>query len=133
MFRLIRHHHYVSVNIQWRTQRLTEITVDDISEHERWIPYYGEDADTNSIAPENYPPYKTHAISCFEHTCKLAIILNDIIARLYARKRSANFDHGASQLRQRLDTWRNDLPLHLRYDPDHLPLYCPPPHIINQK
>jgi hypothetical protein len=109
------------------------ILLTDTSEHEPWTPYYGSTATSKGISESQYPLYKTHAISCFEHNCRLAMIISEIIARLYSHKSSAEFNQGPRQLRERLDQWRRDLPAHLRYDPDSLPKICPPPHIVTQK
>ncbi|KAK5046111.1 hypothetical protein LTR84_008568 [Exophiala bonariae] len=110
----------------------TPSLVDDISENDLWVPYYGDSNTGSNIKGADYPAYKTHAISCFENTCKLAVIINDIIARLYSRRSSTKFDDGPRRLRERLDSWRRQSPGHLRYDPECLPQVCPPPHIVNQ-
>lgn len=74
---------------------------------------------------------KAHSISCFENSCKLSVILNDIILQLYSRRGSPDVD-GTLQIKRRLDTWRENLPENLKYDPENLPAYCPPPHIMSQ-
>lgn len=74
---------------------------------------------------------KAHSISCFENSCKLSVILNDIILQLYSRRGSPDLE-GTLQIKRRLDEWRRNLPEYLKYDPDNLPACCPPPHIMTQ-
>jgi hypothetical protein len=64
---------------------------------------------------------------------KLSIIINDIIVQLYSRRSRTITEAALRDITRRLDRWRADSPLHLRYDPDALPKMGPPPHIISQK
>lgn len=74
---------------------------------------------------------KAHLISCFENSCKISVILNDIIIQLYSRRGPLDIERTLF-IKQRLDEWREKLPVHLKYDPDNLPPHCPPPHIMTQ-
>lgn len=74
---------------------------------------------------------KAHSISCFENSCKLAVILSDIILQLYSRRGPPDMSE-TLRIRERLDDWRENSPQHLKYDPELLPEFCPPPHIITQ-
>lgn len=74
---------------------------------------------------------KAHLISCFENSCKISVILNDIIIQLYSRRGPPDIER-TLLIKQRLDEWREKLPVHLKYDPDNLPPHCPPPHIMTQ-
>ena len=76
---------------------------------------------------------KTFSVSCFANSCKLSIIINDIIVQLYSRRNRTMTEAALKDIETRLDLWRARSPAHLRYEPDNLPDICPPPHIISQK
>ncbi|KJR88101.1 uncharacterized protein SPSK_07014 [Sporothrix schenckii 1099-18] len=123
--------------------------LDDFAEHELWRPpapaSSSPSGNTNSGNPlfgrTLYPPVKSHAISCFANTCRLAVILSDIVLQLYSRRRPAPSSTASTsaasiasvqRLRDRLDAWRAATPSHLLIaDPDHTTV-CPPPHILTQ-
>jgi len=105
--------------------------VDTFAEHELWMPYH---ADSLNISIGEYPPMKNHAVSCFENSCKLSVIINDIIHELYSRRGPSDVDGNVIKgIRDQLDDWRMNSPKHLKYEPQDLPKYCPPPHILSQK
>ncbi len=80
--------------------------MDDFAEHELWTPYYGDRNNLSKISPGKYPPMKAHAISCFENSCKIAVIINDIILQLYSRRGTPDVDSALRGIRDRLDEWR---------------------------
>lgn len=125
--RSTRHQSYVS------TRKGPLMSVDDSVEHETWTPQTGTSTSMANPSLGEYPYYKTHAISCFTNSCKLAIILNDIIMRLYSRRQDVDLPSAFVNIRDRLDTWRNTSSPHLVYNTDKLPRFCPPPHILTQK
>jgi hypothetical protein len=61
------------------------------------------------------------------------MIIHDIIVQLYYRRNRTNTEETIKDIKSRLDSWRENSPRHLKYDPDNLPTICPPPHIISQK
>ncbi|CAK7216506.1 hypothetical protein SCUCBS95973_002821 [Sporothrix curviconia] len=138
--------------------------LDDFAEHELWTPLATATAvgvgggptaqqqqqkQQKQQQPPAYPPTKSHAISCFANTCRLAVILCDIILQLYSRRRrpspstATTADQGdvdaalIQGIRERLDAWRAATPAHLLCEPadggdsdgDDA---CPPPHILTQ-
>ncbi|KAK6004300.1 hypothetical protein QM012_009150 [Aureobasidium pullulans] len=106
--------------------------VDETSETETWSPYNGESFSLTKLPPGQYPPMRSHAVSCFTNSCKIAVIINDIILQLYSRRDRHITESSLHDIRARLDTWRAQSPSHLKYDPDNLPAVSPPPHIITQ-
>ncbi|CZR69962.1 related to pathway-specific regulatory protein [Phialocephala subalpina] len=104
--------------------------MDQFSEHEQWNPCYGESGNLSEIPGGSYPPMESHAVSCFENSCKLAVILNDIILQLYSRRAPTQIS--LRSIRDKLNSWRAKSPRHLVYDPDALPEISPPPHILTQ-
>lgn len=99
-----------------------------------WTPYCGGDfINVSKLTQTPYPPSRSHAVSCFSNSCKLSIVINDIIVQLYSRRSRTITESALRDIKARLDTWRAESPVHLRYDPDALPSVCPPPHLISQK
>lgn len=107
--------------------------VDDSAESDVWSPYYEDTSPLTRLAPSQYPVMKSHAVSCFANSCKLSVIINDIIVQLYSKRSRAITESSLNDIKARLETWRAESPVHLRYDPQYLPTICPPPHIISQK
>lgn len=109
--------------------------MDDFSELETWSPYVSDSFTLTHMAPSTYPPHKAHLVSCFANSCKLSVIINDIVLSLYHRRtrNTPNTGIALKRITRRLDNWRVESPKHLRCDPDNLPEICPPPHIICQK
>lgn len=85
------------------------------------------------LAPGEYRTRKGHYVSCFANSCKLSIIINDIIINLYSRRGVLNLNGALEQIMTKLAAWRAQSPAHLKYDAEDLPEICPPPHIISQK
>ena len=107
--------------------------VDDSAEEELWSPHYGDTVNLSRVSVGEYPPMKSHVISCFENSGRLAVILNDIILNLYSRRAGPSANEAHRSIRDKLAEWREKSPSYLKYDPDNLPSMCPPPHILTQK
>ncbi|KND91752.1 Nitrogen assimilation transcription factor nirA [Tolypocladium ophioglossoides CBS 100239] len=106
--------------------------LDDSAEYEEWSPYCGGAMNLSRLPITEYPPMKSHLVSCFENSCKLAVIINDIIIPLYSRRGAPNVDDTLSGIRHRLNNRREESPPHLKCAPENLPDICPPPHILTQ-
>lgn len=112
---------------------LTRVRVDDSADNELWSPYSEDHLNLTKLAPGQYPATRSNAVSCFANSCKLSIIVNDIILQVYSRRSRPITEAALKDIKARLDLWRTQSPSHLRYDPNHLPDICPPPHIMSQK
>ncbi|CAI6080465.1 unnamed protein product [Clonostachys chloroleuca] len=106
--------------------------LDDSTDLDIWSPYYGNSLNLTKFTQNQYPPMRNYAVSTFVSSCKLSMIIHDIIVQLYYRRNRTNTEETIKDVKSRLDSWRENSPRHLRYDPDHLPTICPPPHIISQ-
>src|SRR5689334_17558052 len=102
-------------------------------ELDTWAPSYSDSRDLASLTHHQYSPRTSHTVSCFANSCRLSIIINDIIFQLYSRKSRTISESAFRDIKIRLDLWRAESPAHLRYEPDSLPSISPPPHIISQK
>ncbi|KAF9872859.1 Nitrogen assimilation transcription factor nit-4 [Colletotrichum karsti] len=106
--------------------------LDDSDEIKLWSPYHEDSLNLANLPPGQYPPARSHAVSCFINSCKLSIIINDIIFQVYSRRSRPITETALEDIKERLDIWRAQSPPHLRYDPERLPRICPPPHLISQ-
>ncbi|KAH6954605.1 fungal-specific transcription factor domain-containing protein [Fusarium avenaceum] len=106
--------------------------MDDSAESETWSPYFEDTSPLTRLAPGQYPIMQSHAVSCFANSCKLSVIINDIIVQLYSKRSRAITESSLNDITTRLDNWRAASPIHLRCNPEFLPTICPPPHIISQ-
>ena len=117
----------------WYRNTAKQLTVDDSMELETWSPYYGDSLNLSKLTHNQYPHMVSHSVSCFVNSCRLSIIINDIIVQLYSRRSRTITEQALKDIKTRLDRWRAQSPAHLSYDPDNLPPICPPPHLISQK
>jgi len=86
------------------------------------------------VHSDGYPPNKNYAVSCFVNSCRLAIIINDIVVQLYSKRNNRSMTESSLRdIKVRLDVWRAESPSHLKFNVDNLPAVCPPPHIVSQK
>lgn len=115
----------------WIVRMLTRLTVDESSEDDFWTPFHADSL--TMIALPEYPPTRGYYVSAFANSCKIAVIIKDMIMCLYSRRRMRDLDAGRESIVARLSAWRENTPLHLRYDANSLPDICPPPHIMCQK
>ena len=113
---------------------LTYTSVQDTAEvDDMWSPYYANVLNLTKLSNHQYPPSRGYLVSCFANSCKLSIIINDVIVHLYSRKSQSKAEDALNNIKPRLEEWRAMSPAHLRYDPESLPAISPPPHIISQK
>lgn len=106
--------------------------MDDAGE-DLWRPYCDDAADLAGQRLGKYPHVQSYTVSCFRNSCKLAVIINDIIVHLYSRRSRAITETALKDIKRRLDIWRTQSPEHLRYGSDNIPSVSPPPHIVAQK
>ena len=120
--------------------------MDDYSDKELWFPYYGESPAPENAASSNYPPVQGYVVSCFQHLCKLCVILNDLMQEIYsstaAARRYTEHQEQSPEVRngnedpfikisRELRDWWLSLPAHLRIAPDQMPSLAPPVHIMS--
>ncbi|KLU83191.1 hypothetical protein MAPG_02256 [Magnaporthiopsis poae ATCC 64411] len=106
--------------------------LDDSSDLEPWIPYYGDSINLTASTRGQYPPHGNYSVSCFANSCRLSIIINDIVVRLYSKRSRSVTKAALRDIKLRLELWRAESPSHLRLEPDDPPAVCPPPHLVSQ-
>ncbi|XHG05639.1 hypothetical protein AWENTII_008855 [Aspergillus wentii] len=99
--------------------------LDQYEELEHWQPFA-----YSTVMP--YPGSPAYSVSTFKELCKLSVILNGVLNKVYSERSSthsrkdliANLTSLDTQLKQ----WHAALPPHLRFHPGQT---TPPPHILS--
>ena len=105
--------------------------MDDSAENELWSPF-----GISHAQALQYPPTPARSISCFMQMCRLSVILNQILVHLYSPFRLNTDGDVAGCLDregQALRIWWEELPDPLKINHKHLPMHCPPSHIVTLK
>lgn len=128
--------------IHERDYDVTFPSEDEPDEHEQWRPIRPDGTDY-SVAPKfpqeddrsilpRYTPVKAHTMSCFSAAGALAVLINRIIANIYAirtRVLGQSSETLLTLLDQSLASWYIGLPPHLVYTPKSKKV--PPPHVLS--
>ncbi|KAG7426450.1 Nitrogen assimilation transcription factor nit-4 [Fusarium oxysporum f. sp. raphani] len=99
----------------------------DDPETELWPPYPIPDDE----ALQSYIPRPSHLLLCFAYTCKISVIINDILFSIYGSKRTKDVLDFVQTTRERLHSWRSSLPAALHVD--YQAQTCPPTHFVAQQ
>ncbi|KAH7196430.1 fungal-specific transcription factor domain-containing protein [Fusarium flagelliforme] len=97
-----------------------------------WPPYSFVEDECRSVEGDaiEYTPRPAHLLLTFAHTCKISVIINDVLLNIYGSKRTRDVLEFIQSTRGRLQTWRANLPAVLNVDYKELP--CPPTHMVAQ-
>jgi len=104
--------------------------LDTYEELEHWLPY----AYTTET---RYTGSAGYSVSTFTELCKLCVILNDILDKMYCEGRTARpvneLMEDLDNLETRLQCWQSELPEHLQLDPksEIRTANIPPPHVLS--
>ncbi|KAK5056787.1 hypothetical protein LTR84_012319 [Exophiala bonariae] len=112
---------------------IPEEFLDSFDEMGQWTPYVDPEAQSLSLGLLVYQPRPCYALSTFQSLLRLSIIAAQVIDDLYSVK-SATAPQSIllqkkRELTARLTEWNENLPAHLRFDPDKD--NTPPPHQLN--
>ncbi|KAI0448774.1 hypothetical protein F5B21DRAFT_518684 [Xylaria acuta] len=94
--------------------------VDNSADQDSWVPYYHDSIDLTKLGHGHYPPTRAHLVGSFINSCRLSIIINDIIIQLYSCRIREGTQIAFKDIKDRLHLWRTHSPAHLKYDPDNL-------------
>ncbi|GAB1205325.1 hypothetical protein APSETT445_003998 [Aspergillus pseudonomiae] len=110
--------------------------LDDFSDHDPWVPFYGPDPKSAELPP--YPPTPGRVMSCFTELCKLCKILTRVMLELYSSQHASHTEHPSDpraaafvSIKQELHNWYSSLPSYLHIPPNDMPELSPPPHITS--
>lgn len=102
--------------------------LDDFTDHDPWVPFYGPDTKASDLPP--FPPTPGRIMSCFTELCKLCKILTRVMLELYSLQ-SADQATSFVEIKQELQDWFSSLPSFLHISPNNMPELSPPPHITS--
>lgn len=103
--------------------------LDHYEELEPWQPFAYSDV-------LSYPASPAYSVSTFTQLCKLSLILNEILNKVYSERTSNRSPHTLTATLNRLDmqlkTWYEALPDHLQYTNNTTTgAVPPPPHVLS--
>ncbi|KAH7147522.1 fungal-specific transcription factor domain-containing protein [Fusarium sp. MPI-SDFR-AT-0072] len=111
-----------------------------LPEPPRWDPDLPEEPETELWPPygipedeslSHYTPRPSHLLLCFAYTCKMSVIINDILFSIYGSKRTKDVLDFVQTTRESLHSWRSSLPPELLVD--YQSRTCPPTHFVAQQ
>ncbi|KAJ5387049.1 hypothetical protein N7509_009590 [Penicillium cosmopolitanum] len=101
--------------------------LDHYEELEHWQPFAYSDA-------QSYPGSPAYSVSTFTELCKLSLILNGILNKVYSERSSNRTPEELmatlSSLDAQLRSWQHGLPRHLQFS-NNTAQTTPPPHVIS--
>lgn len=104
------------------------VFLDHYEELEQWTPFA-------YTANSRYPGSPAYSVSTFTELCKLCVILNDVLNKVYgeksARRGSDKLAQDLKFLISELESWDHALPSHLKFDPMTNGAMAPPPHVLS--
>lgn len=110
--------------------------LDDFTDHDPWVPFYGPDPKAAELPP--YPSTPGHVMSCFTELCKLCKILTRVMLELYSSQSASHSDNSSDprmavfmEIKKELQDWHSSLPPFLHIPRNDMPELSPPPHITS--
>lgn len=116
------------MSLQEADTRVPMIFQDNFEELETWHPQAFP-------GTQDYPGSPTYSVSTFTELCRLSVIMNDILNKVYAEKTTKRApERLAADLRSLhsdLEKWETALPHHLRFENIEASGVVPPPHVLS--
>lgn len=115
------------VSLQHCDTRVSLSFLDHYEELEPWQPFAYSDTQSYSGSPG-------YSVSTFVQLCKLSLVLNEILNKVYSERSSNRSPHdliaSLNTLDGQLKDWHDALPDHLRFNA-HATKVVPPPHVLS--
>lgn len=115
------------VSIQEFDTKVSLTLLDHYEELEHWQPFAYTDV-------QSYPGSPAYSVSTFTQLCKLSLILNCILNKVYSERSSNRSSQELVTTLKALDTqlktWHDELPEHLCFGPSTTQT-TPPPHVLS--
>lgn len=115
------------VSLQHCDTRVSLSFLDHYEELEPWQPFAYSDTQSYSGSPG-------YSVSTFIQLCKLSLVLNEILNKVYSERSSNRSPHdliaSLNTLDGQLKEWYDALPDHLRFNA-HATKVVPPPHVLS--
>ncbi|KAH7411242.1 fungal-specific transcription factor domain-containing protein [Cadophora sp. MPI-SDFR-AT-0126] len=116
------------MSLQEADTRVPMIFQDNFEELESWQPQAFQ-------GTQNYPGSPTYSVSTFTELCKLSVVMNDILNKVYAEKTTKRGPERLAEdlksLHADLENWETALPYHLRFENIGGSGVVPPPHVLS--
>lgn len=116
------------MSLQEADTRVPMLFQDRYEELEHWMPFAYS-------GTRDYPGSPAYSVSTFNELCKLSVIMNDILNKIYAEKSVKSgpqrLAEDLTSLHADLEKWEGELPLHLRFDVIESTGIVPPPHVLS--
>jgi hypothetical protein len=116
------------ISLQEADTRVPIVFHDTYEELEYWMPFAYSDTKHYSGSP-------AYSVSTFSQLCKLSVIMNDILNKLYTEKSEKRgcetLAEDLKALQRDLEIWEASLPTHLKLENIVDPATIPPPHVLS--
>ncbi|EPE33863.1 hypothetical protein GLAREA_06876 [Glarea lozoyensis ATCC 20868] len=116
------------ISLQEADTRVPIVFHDTYEELEYWMPFAYSDTKHYSGSP-------AYSVSTFSQLCKLSVIMNDILNKLYTEKSEKRgcetLAEDLKDLQRDLESWEASLPTHLKLENIIDPASIPPPHVLS--
>jgi hypothetical protein len=116
------------MSLQEADTRVPMIFQDNFEELEIWHPQAFP-------GTQDYPGSPTYSVSTFTELCKLSVIMNDILNKVYAEKTTRRAPERLADdlksLHSDLEKWESALPPHLRFESIGGSGIVSPPHVFS--
>ena len=116
------------VNMQEMECRVPMLFLDRYEEKENWQPF-------GFSGNRHYAGCPAYTISTFTSLCKLCVIMNRILNKIYIEQSPNRGPDGLGKdlksLHSELEEWHSTLPIHLKLDNSNPVNPVPPPHVFS--
>ena len=116
------------VNMQEMDCRVPMVFLDEYEEKEYWQPF-------GFSGSRQYHECPAYTMSTFTNLCKLCLVMNRILNRVYSEQSPNRGPEGLGEdlksLHGELEQWYSALPVHLKFDTRGSVPVVPPPHVFS--
>ena len=116
------------MDLQWDDCRVPLSFLDQYEEKELWQPLVGSGS-------RHYPQTPAYSVSTFTSLCKLCIIMNEVLNKIYAkRSQERGLESLAGHikpLQAKLTQWFDTLEDHLKFNASDPVQVMPPPSVLS--
>lgn len=114
------------MDLQWDDCRVPLSFLDQYEERELWQPLEG--------GSRHYPQTPAYSVSTFTSLCKLCIIMNEVLNKIYQRSEEHGLESLAGHIKPlhaKLTQWFDALEDHLKFNASDPVQVVPPPSVLS--
>lgn len=116
------------MDLQWDDCSVPLSFLDHYEERELWQPLEG-------LGIRHYPQTPAYSVSTFTSLCKLCIIMNEVLNKIYAKRSQEDGLQSLTEhikpLQAKLTHWFDDLEDHLKFNASDPAQVVPPPSVLS--